>query len=65
MLARHTHSFLQCEASVESVLQPMHYVTEPQFGSKMSLLAQCAFYMLWLVCPYIYAEIYAAKISIK
>lgn len=58
----HTRSVLKCGASVESVSQPMHYVTEPQFGSTMSLLAQCAFYtMLRLVRPYMYAEIYAAK----
>lgn len=58
----HTRSVLKCEASVESVSQPMHYVTEPQFGSTMSLLAQCACYtMLRLVRPYMYAEIYAAK----
>lgn len=63
MLARHTRApCRKCEASVESVSQPMHYATEPQFGSTMSLLAQCAFYtMLRLVRPYIYAEIYAAK----
>lgn len=42
---------LQCEAFVEIVLHPMHYVTDdvcasfdsPRSGAKMSLLAQCAF----------------------